>query len=183
MARRGRSSRPGFRPRPFWTAGPRSDTAFAAPAVVSTLSGDATALINTGLEITSDAVTLRRTRGFLNLVWSGDGGDVGVVAAAIGIATVEAFGVGITALPGPLSDPQEDWLWHSHAASNRLVTAETDNLGNNVINMIIDSKAMRRLQPNDVIYGIVQQFEGAADNTVCLAVMMTRVLLSESSRG
>ena len=78
---------------------------------------------------------------------------------AMGMCVVSenAFGVGVTAIPAPITDIQWDgWIWHSsHGHITSLSTTEEHRItGARIIP--IDSKAMRKLKNTDVLVGVVQ---------------------------
>ena len=103
--------------------------------------------------------TLVRTRGEVELVLSAiTAGTAGFTGAmAIGIATVDAIGVGVTALPSPASDADFDgWLWHSFFNIHSCTAAIADGSNQLVWKKEIDSKAMRKVSDQYGIFGIME---------------------------
>ena len=79
---------------------------------------------------------------------------------AIGICNVSenASGVGITAVPHPITDMSWDgWLYHALLGPLiSLTTTEEGQTGLAMIRHEIDSKAMRKLKAQDVTVGVVE---------------------------
>ena len=99
-------------------------------------------------------------------------------ALGIGIATVQAFtDVGITALPLPLDDIGWDgWLFHQMGTlrTGEKIGSSLDTGPTDVLQWEIDSKAMRKVSVNEVVYAVLQSVEsGTATANV---QMMTRAL-------
>ena len=80
----------------------------------------------------------------------------------MGIVTVQAFTVGgVTALPAPFTTPEWDgWLWHSyfqmHGVSAQAVGADVARNVSADLRMVIDSKAMRKISENEVLFGVLE---------------------------
>ena len=116
----------------------------------------------TGSQATVAGLTMVRLRGNL-CVWLevvtaiGDGfHDVG-----FGICNVSenAFGVGVTAVPQPLTDIGWDgWLWHKLLSPVLgFSVTEGDNTGPlSQVRIEIDSKAMRKTKETDFLIGVAQ---------------------------
>ena len=60
-------------------------------------------------------------------------------------------------MPGPLSDADYDWIWHSvFALGPSISNTETETaLGSNRP-FVVDSKAMRKLKPNQVVAWVME---------------------------
>ena len=153
----------------LWSEGPRV-------VAVSSFSAAGKTAWNIG-QNSGGGVTIVRIRGgftaWLELVTAlGDG--FSSVAAGIGIVSADAFAVGSTAMPGPLSDPEWDWMWINYfgAMVGSTVTEEFKGLA--AVRQVIDTKAMRKVQPNEVVFGMVEsEVEiGAATVTFAAATRM-----------
>ncbi len=150
----------GFQTRPIrsnrrktgWFEGPFHD--------ISSLVSAGSTVWLTGQTATDDGLTLVRLRGeaclSLRLATAvGDGFDG--FAMGICIVTGNAAGVGITAIPKPLTDIDWDgWIWHQLGGHiTGLETTEVQR-GFHALRIPIDSKAMRKFKASDVIVGVVQ---------------------------
>ena len=101
------------------------------------------------------------------------------VAVGIGITSVDAFNIGITALPTPLGDMSwPGWLYHE-MVSGMIAVEPTElfgNAGSGAYRGVIDSKARRKLGPNEIIFGVFETgVEGGALIVQCDA--RTRMLV------
>ena len=144
----------GARRQTEWALGPDTNSN------VLTMTANTKELFTLGSEAL-ESFTVVRLRGtialWLDLVTAiGDGfGSVGV---GIGIATADAFAQGTAALAGPLSDA--DWGgWLVHRMLGPLIGASTTELTTapmEAVRLEIDSKAMRKMSPNEVLFGIVE---------------------------
>ena len=105
-----------------------------------------------------------RTRGY----WEGvlkaatAAGDGFIIGLGLAVVTSEAFAVGVTVVPGPLTDNDWDgWFWH-HVTGLRASTATIADGVNAVgafVRVDIDSKAMRKIDVGEVVMGIVEVIE------------------------
>ena len=143
----------------------------------------ATAVIAvSGAQLLQDGLTLLRTRGSLTFLLTGTGSIADGLSGAIGMGIVRlpAFNVGVTAVPTPITEQDWDgWLWW-HAFSMRSVTstiADGANAAGISDRVIIDTKAMRKLDEDDVLYFAIETVD-----EVSTAVLQwhidTRVLLA-----
>ena len=84
----------------------------------------------------------------------------GFIQYALGICDVSenAAGIGVTAIPAPLTDVAWDgWIWHhSGAALLSLTTTEEGLTGTAVVRIPIDNKAMRKTPASNVLVGVVE---------------------------
>ena len=121
--------------------------------------------------------TLIRIRGEL-LVASEDAPQdtaPNIWAAGIMIATNEAVGVGLTALPDPGID-DADWLWHQagYQATPTSTIGSTGNVDPRYI--LIDNKAMRKLPESNKT--VVFVFKNSINSNTSIRVgISTRMLL------
>ena len=150
--------------RSFRSFGPRSARltewgGLADQGFVAVASTGATLVSSVSFE---DPGTLIRSRGALSLhptSFAADGNVVGAFGA--GIVSAEALAVGITALPHPYRD--SDWggwmIWESFAF--RLEFASAVGFEMPTIRIVIDSKAMRKVAPNEALVFVAESQEGA----------------------
>ncbi len=107
----------------------------------------------TGAAVVSRS-TLVRVRGsaYVHLD-AGAALDSQTVACGLIVVKTEAFGTGgVTAMPGPLTDIEQSWLWHHIFTMGPAVTSTDDggDISRNV-RIEIDSKAQRKTQAGDTI--------------------------------
>ena len=159
MASRRGSFRPrqgATRRRSAWTEGAGGQTNTQAAATFTNILGG-------GVITSSGEVTIVRTRGELTIGLSaataaldGFSGAVG-----IGIVTTQAFNVGVTALPLPISDAEWDgWMWHQYFnvfAQSASPGFATD--GGTFARYQVDSKAMRRLEDEMTLVAVIEGTE------------------------
>ena len=124
------------------------------------------AILGAGATVLIDGLTLLRTRGVFEAVFSSTNvAQAGFVGAlGIGIVNVTAFGVGATAVMLPQADADWDgWLYHRffsmHAGDQTAGDIQDPR-----VEFEVDSRAMRKLKEDDVIYCACEVTEvGAAD--------------------
>jgi hypothetical protein len=81
-------------------------------------------------------------------------GDTLIGAVGIGVAEEQAFAIGQTAMPSPISEQDWDgWIyWHPLVLGSMATTMQNGNAGYSVVRMPIDSRAMRKLDLGDTIF-------------------------------
>ena len=104
-----------------------------------------------------------------------------IVQYGIGIlkATDDAVTAGVGSFPGPLSDPDADWLWVQYLMlASGDATAQDGSAINQAARGVIDSKAMRRFTTNDTMLFVAEAVSlGGTPPT--LGGGMARVLIQE----
>ena len=106
---------------------------------------------------TLGATTVVRTRGVLDVRPQGFSADIEVIGA-MGIASVsdQAFAAGAASIPGPFTDSDWSgwWVWEAFSYRFELTT----DVGRLIIpeRMVIDSKAMRKIEPNETVVVMVE---------------------------
>ena len=105
----------------------------------------------------ADGITLVRLRGSLMLKLSAaDAETAGFVGAfGIGIVKAPAFAIGVTAVPTPVTEQDdEEWIfWYP-------ISVLGSGTGEAAVQRIdIDTKAMRKLTVGDTLYGVVELTE------------------------
>ena len=163
----------GPRRKTAWQQGPEA-VGFSLTATGSALWGATGASMASGRE-----VTLVRTRGQAHIVmdaWDSVGAGFRG-ALGIAMATPEAIAVGITAVKTPLADVDWDgWLWHSMFDVRAITAAESEATNATSVHqrIEIDSKAMRKISDEMVLFGAVEVVEAGISsvdiwaNTRCL---------------
>ena len=104
--------------------------------------------------------TLVRIRGEISL-WLEAVGTIGdgyaEVDVGIGIVSADAFTAGAASMPSPALDKDWPWWWHSSmGAIVGFSVTESENTGPiSQVRAVIDSKAMRKIAPNETVFGVV----------------------------
>ena len=141
-----------------WEAGP------GQLAVQSAIAANGSSLVVSGAQATVDGLTLLRLRGTLTLtlqiITSAIDGFAG--AFGIGIVTLPAFTAGEASVPTPITEQDWDgWLyWTAFSMKgNAAGIGDAANAVNAQQIIDVDTKAMRKLRLNDVIYGAIEVAE------------------------
>jgi len=92
-------------------------------------------------------VTVVRNRGDFLIVAEPDAAaDVITVGFGIIVVQESAATAGGVSVPGPLTDPDANWLWHEYVGLDAVVLTAGDANARSVIHRVrIDSKAMRKV--------------------------------------
>ena len=143
----------------LWAQGPGSVT-------VTSFSSSTTSVLGLG-QTSLGGVTIVRMRGAFeaHLQTVGSAGDGFHCGVGIGIVTGDAFSVGVGSMPNPLADIDwGGWLYHwifdLHTPTATI--GDGVNSAGAHIRFQIDSKAMRKMKPNETIFGSIQTEEDGA---------------------
>ncbi len=103
-----------------------------------------------------------RTRGMVSIRPTDYSGSLTIAGAfGVGVVSTEAFVAGIASIPEPFSDA--DWagwfVWRSFAFRFEFDTAAANLLGS--WDFEVDSKAMRKIGPNNTIVTVAESQAGA----------------------
>ena len=149
---------------------------------ITSLIAPGSAILGAGVSATASEITVMRTRGICTTAIKNVGAaDADGMTGAVGIGkcTLAAFTAGIGSVPTPLTEVGWDgWLWHSFFAvfDNDVSRAPSDLIFQC---FAIDSKAMRKIDSDEVIYAAVEV--GTEIGTVTLDVHLdTRILFQDS---
>jgi len=161
----------GRRRQTSWSPGPVGLTAGLTATGSSIFAGGAQAL--------EDGLTLIRTRGMLttqvSVVPNLSAGNFFSYAVGICIVSENAFGVGITAVPTPLTDIAWDgWLWY-HTGIGGIIPGAGNPTADEPVAIEIDSKAMRKIKQTDIQIAVLEVVEIGAAGTFT-AEIESRVL-------
>ena len=107
----------------------------------------------TGVGVSTIGSTLIRTRGRALIHFDPTTiADTFQVGIGLGLFNSDAFAVGVTALPGPISDAGFSWVYHDLVTFGPASTATESNeaLTQN-IQIEIDSKSMRKFRDNQTL--------------------------------
>ena len=169
---------------PQRNVGSRRKTAWSIGPFQSGLSISAagSALITTGSQVTDDGITQVRLHGEVNAYLNSlDAADSGFPRNAIGFCYVSenAFNVGVTAVPAPLTDIGWDgWLFHRQFSLRGETTADSKgNAGSAQVRFLIDSKAMRKTRQSDVLICVFEA--GTEVGTSTLNIDVTSRILDK----
>ena len=152
--RQGRSY-PVPRRRKGWEEGP------GQVGVQTQLTSSTIDLLDSGAQLVVDGTTLLRLRGTYSAFLSTGSSLAGFSGAfAIGITDVPAFSIGSTAVQTPITNADWDgWLFWQ-AFDLKQPTSTFDSAAPNAsMVMPVDTKAMRKLKQDDVIYACVEVVE------------------------
>ena len=144
---------PSVRRRTSWDSGPNGILSPASTIV----SG-----FPTGVGPAVDGLTLIRTRASLSLLLLTSSVAQGGFQWAFGIAivTAKAFGIGATAIPGPLTEIDWDgWLMHLQGVLKSPTGTIGDMGSARVLNFELDSKAMRKFPVETRMVGMFETVE------------------------
>ena len=155
MARPRGFSRPArSRRKVFWAQGTGGTTR-------TQISSTTPAFVGSGVVATGTEITLVRTRGIfqaLQIAATSDN-DGATGAFGIGVCTAAAFAAGIGSVPTPIAEQDSDtWLYWNAWSVARITSTEADgvNAGPQMWREMIDSKAMRILGSEQVLYAAVE---------------------------
>ena len=128
------------------------------------LSTTGASVLGSGITTTTGKLTLVRTRGILSisLGLATSAQDGFFCALGMGLTTIQAFtDVGITALALPFDDMQWDgWFYHRMFDIRSGVVSSSSNPGpKDVVQIEIDSKAMRKIDGNGIFFAVLQFVE------------------------
>ena len=125
--------------------------------------------------------TLVRVRGEL-MMWDsgGSNGDAGVLGFGIAVVSRRASDVGSTAVPRPLDEMDYSWLWHTMNFIVRRTGADAFTPAINVVRMVIDSKAMRKVLSKEEELVYVIQMKVITGTLAVNFTVQTRLLFKET---
>ena len=123
-------------------------------------AGGATILSGIAFE---DPGTIVRTRGVISIKPAAFSADVNIFGAfGIGLVSAEAFAAGIASVPEPFSDADwGGWMVLQPFTMNFEVTTDVGRLLGSM-QMVIDSKAMRKVEPSSVMVAVVESAPASA---------------------
>ena len=141
-----------------WSLGPGG-------SLLAGISTSSVAILGSGVTPVDDGFTLVRLRGNVQgYLRSSDAVNGGFhCAIGIGIVTNKAFAIGATAVPGPITEMEWDgWLYHRFFDLHQSTTTFDPTEVNSQISFEVDSKAMRKLDGEEIIVAVVETVEVVA---------------------
>ena len=131
----------------------------------SSISATGSVIWTTGTQSTIGPLTLVRTRGVIGmtLTQATAAADGFFGAIGLGIVTDQAFTAGGASMPNPLSDADWDgWWWHTFFDLRATTATIADGTNLSHLNIEIDSKAMRKFDQNELLFGAVGGIESGS---------------------
>ena len=150
------------RRRTGWEEGPGQNT-------FVNINASSVAILGAGQQAGEDGNTIIRLRGFveLNLTQAVTIGDGFAGALGIGIVSAAAFAVGVTAVPTPITEVEwEGWLWHQYFNLHSAVATAAMTGSAGILRLMIDSKAMRKIDTEETIYAALEVTETGGGNMI-----------------
>ncbi len=160
----------GVRRKTTWGVGPVGQTAI--------LSATSTVLIPNGAEALLNEMTITRTRGQLMVQLITADAALSGFEWAFGMCIVSqnAFGIGVTAVPDPLTDIAWDgWFVYETGFAVSADASPSEAAPGSQLAIPIDSKAMRKINLTDTVVGVIAVTE-IGTSTIQFA-LATRLLL------
>ncbi len=111
-----------------------------------------------------EPVTVIRSRGHVSVQPGSFAADLNVVGAVgVGVVSTEALTAGVGSMPEPFSDADWSWMvWRSFSFHLDVQSAVGFDV-NSALEFEIDSKAMRKIHPNESLVTIAESQQGAFD--------------------
>ena len=138
---------------------------------LTTVVGIAKAVYTFGTQLANtDAATLVRTRGMLGVRAAAVAGAANIVRGVFGIIVVsdDAAGIGVTAVPGPLTDSENDWVvWQPFTL---LFDATIPSDSPKAVNVAFDSRGMRKMKSGDVLTTVLEVESDIAGSAIDSAI-------------
>ncbi len=157
MPRRGRGLLPASgsnRRQTGWSVGPGS-------SVPVGVSASGSLILGSGVGANIQGLTLIRVRGHVELVLRLAGASEGFTGAiGICLVTDDAFAIGITAMPTPVTDMEDDiWLYHRFFSVHAGAVTATAALARISESWEVDSKAMRKTPQGTTLAAVFEATE------------------------
>ena len=113
------------------------------------------------------STTLYRLRGevLAHLTTSVAANAVKALGIGIKVVSQDAVSSGAGAMAKPLANLSADWIWHGFILLTRNTTTETESAGLVSQRLTIDSKAMRRMKPNQSLVLVIDPVNLAGSET------------------
>ena len=121
--------------------------------------------------------TLIRIHGevFVNVTARTAANDVAVIAMGMILQSAAAIAAGVGSMPLPSSDIGSSWIWHRQVVMrSNIAPANGTDIGGNA-RILIDNKAMRKVNNNQGLVMIVQNVAGIGTITASIT-LASRIL-------
>ncbi len=153
----------------FWDLGPGGDDIATLDSVA--IATTTTVILGAGVTPVGQPLTVIRLHGFLELVMTqGTSAADGMNwAFGVGVVTADAFAAGVASVPNPFDDiAWNGWMVHKMGGLHTPIAGVATNRPDSNQSIEIDSKSMRKLNLNEVMFASMQTGEQGA------ATMQTR---------
>ena len=156
-----------------WEFGPFGTVASSAAGSI---------LFPNSAQSTSDGLTIVRTRGELLVYLTAANAVLGGFqwAFGMGIVSENAFGIGVMAVPGPITDIAWDgWVVFETGTVKSAGIIASDlpgNAGSSMVRIRLDSKGMRKFRATDVLVAVLQ-ISAEVATSVIAADLSSRILV------
>ena len=133
------------------------------------------ALGSFGFVLLVPAATLVRTRGLFTAFVLSNGTIDSIIQITMGLTVVssDAFNIGLTALPGPISDSERMWqVWQPAAVIAQAVAPNQEAFGI-AQSQPVDSRGMRKMKAGDVLAAVFEGEQLAATTGTIVRVAYT----------
>ena len=115
----------------------------------------------------AQSITIVRLRGLLSMIPNIASADQTIVGAVgFGVVSDQALAAGVASMPGPWSDPDWDGWFMWMGISQKFEFASGVGLLTSSVQQIMDSKAMRKVGPNEAVVAIGESQAIAFDVSV-----------------
>ena len=97
------------------------------------------------------------------------------VHGGITFVSAKALAIGVTALPGPLTNPEWPWIWWDSVLVGTEVRTAVGFIDTGLNTRAVDSKAMRKIPPGSALVAVWEAgpaLEGAPDTIVNFSFRM-----------
>ncbi len=123
--------------------------------------------------------TILRIRGSVYVFFDATQQAGDLMRCTFGIAKVstDALTLGATALPDPAGDIDFPWMWWAQITLNSTVAADVSSYGQSNQIIEVDSKAMRRIKPNESLVMVVETANAVGAPVTILGNTQLRVLV------
>ncbi len=102
------------------------------------------------------------------------------IAFGLGIVSTDAAVLGATGLPDPADEPEFPWLWWDDISiqsfGGAVSPVEMTPFGEGCRELMVDTKAMRKIKPGQSLVWVSQSIRIAGTPTVAVMYGITRVL-------
>ncbi len=149
----------------------------AMPSIRLALTADSTNL-GGSLQFAIPATILRmrgRLRAHLEATIAA--GDFAKLAVGLAVISTDAFNAGAGSVPDPVDEPEFPWVyWTEFELSSESANVD-EAWGYQSVDIIVDSKAMRKVKPGEALAWIAQYADGNGTPPMSVDISQTRVLV------
>ncbi len=147
------------------------------PSIIVAVSTDTTIIFGS-IGFTFPA-TILRCRGYVQAAFDASGLSVGDrmrLIFGLGLVSTDAFTAGAASVPDPAEEPGYPWLWYGMMQLAAESTTLSDTWGPQAQRLEVDTKAMRKVKPNETLVMVVQSTAAAGAPGVNVDIPNIRIL-------